>query len=48
MSTKVSRTEAKKAIETLLKYIGEDLKREGLVDTPERVIKSFDTFYGGY
>ena len=32
----------------LLEYIGEDPTREGLVETPARVIKSFDRLYGGY
>lgn len=32
----------------LLEYIGEDPSREGLEDTPKRVIKSFEKLYGGY
>lgn len=36
------------AVTRLLQYIGEDPKREGLVDTPKRVIKSFGEIYGGY
>jgi len=32
----------------LLQYLGEDVKREGLVDTPKRVIKSYKEIYGGY
>jgi len=32
----------------VLEYLGEDSKREGLLETPKRVIKSFDTLYGGY
>lgn len=31
-----------------LEYIGEDVKREGLIDTPKRVIKSWSKLYGGY
>jgi len=31
-----------------LQYIGEDLNREGLVDTPKRVVKSWDELYSGY
>lgn len=32
----------------LLEYIGEDPKREGLKETPERVLKSYEKLYGGY
>lgn len=32
----------------VLQYIGEDTKRDGLKDTPKRVIKSWDTLFGGY
>lgn len=32
----------------ILQYLGEDVKREGLVDTPKRVVKSWDEIYGGY
>lgn len=35
-------------ITRLLQYLGEDVKREGLVDTPKRVIKSYKELYGGY
>ncbi len=43
-----SRAEAEAAVRTLLSYIGENPGREGLVDTPARVVKSFDEIYGGY
>ena len=35
-------------VKRLLQYIGEDVTREGLLDTPKRVEKSFDKLYGGY
>ena len=35
-------------IKNILKAIGEDYKREGLTETPKRVIKSWDTLFGGY
>ena len=35
-------------IRQLLEGLGEDSCREGLIDTPKRVIKSFDKLYGGY
>lgn len=43
-----TRKEAEAAVRTLLRYIGDDPDREGLLDTPKRVVKSFDEFYGGY
>ena len=44
----ISQSEAEKAVKTLIEYIGEDPDREGLIDTPKRVIKSFREFYSGY
>lgn len=35
-------------ITRLLQYIGEDPKREGLLDTPKRVVKAFNELYSGY
>ena len=43
-----SRAEAEAAVETLLGYIGENPEREGLVDTPRRVVEAFDELYQGY
>jgi GTP cyclohydrolase IA len=45
---KISKEEAEKAIKTILKYVGEDPNREGLVETPKRVIKAFEEYFGGY
>ena len=45
---KVSKDEAEKAVKTILKYIGESPGREGLVDTPKRVIKAFNEYFSGY
>ncbi|MEE2770296.1 MAG: GTP cyclohydrolase I FolE [Pseudomonadota bacterium] len=47
-NSKISREEALKAVQTLIKYIGDDPEREGLIETPNRVIKAFDEYYGGY
>ena len=44
----ISKEEAEKAIKTILKYIGEDPNREGLVETPKRVIKAFEEYFCGY
>ncbi|MCB0280665.1 MAG: GTP cyclohydrolase I, partial [Calditrichaeota bacterium] len=45
---KVSREEALESVKKIIRYIGDDPEREGLADTPERVIKSFDHLYSGY
>src|SRR6202171_3025551 len=43
-----SRAEAEQAVQTLLGYIGENPDREGLLDTPRRVVEAFDELYQGY
>jgi len=43
-----TREEAEAAIRTLLQWVGEDPRREGLRDTPRRVIKAFDEYCAGY
>lgn len=43
-----SREDAMAAVSTILKYIEGDDTREGLVDTPKRVIDSFSEIYAGY
>ncbi|MEE3003301.1 MAG: GTP cyclohydrolase I FolE [Pseudomonadota bacterium] len=40
--------EAKNAISTLIRWIGENPNREGLIDTPDRVIKSYEELFSGY
>lgn len=45
---KVSREEALEAVRKLLVYIGEDPERDGLKDTPDRVIRSYEQIYSGY
>jgi GTP cyclohydrolase I len=44
----VSRSDAENAVATLLEYIEGPSDREGLNDTPKRVIKSFDEIFSGY
>lgn len=41
-------TEAAAALEVVLKYLGEDITREGLRDTPKRMLKSYKRLFGGY
>ena len=43
-----SREEAELAVKTLLAYIGEDATREGLLDTPRRVVEAYDELFQGY
>ncbi len=47
-SDKPSRAEAEAAVETLLKWAGDDPSREGLVDTPARVARAYEEFFSGY
>ncbi len=44
----ISNEEAEEAVKTLLQWMGEDIEREGLVETPKRVIKSFAEKFAGY
>ena len=44
----VSDQKAEEAIETIIKWIGEDPKREGLKSTPKRVIKAYKEYFQGY
>ncbi len=45
---KPSREEAEAAVRTLIAYTGDDPGREGLLETPRRVVAAYDEFYGGY
>ncbi|NIA27373.1 MAG: GTP cyclohydrolase I FolE [Desulfobulbaceae bacterium] len=47
-SRKPSRKKAEDAIHTLLLWAGEDPRREGLLDTPERVAKAYEDWFSGY
>ncbi|OGG96441.1 MAG: GTP cyclohydrolase I FolE [Candidatus Lambdaproteobacteria bacterium RIFOXYD12_FULL_49_8] len=44
----VSAEEAKEAIKTLIRFIGDDPEREGLLETPERVIRAYEEIFKGY
>src|SRR5271154_4020289 len=43
-----SRSEAEQAVRTLLAYVGDNPDREGLVETPKRVISAYEELYSGY
>ena len=45
---KISDKEAEEALRTILKWIGEDPSREGLLETPKRVTKAFKEYFKGY
>ena len=45
---KVSRKDAEKAVETLIRWAGDDPEREGLRDTPKRVVNAYEEFFSGY
>jgi GTP cyclohydrolase I len=47
-ATKPSREEAENAVKTLLLWAGEDPDREGLLDTPSRVVKAYQDWFKGY
>ena len=42
------RAEAEAAVRTLLRWVGEDPDRDGLRETPSRVVKAYEEFYRGY
>ena len=44
----VSRQQAEEAVRTLLRWAGEDPRREGLLDTPRRVVEAYGDWFSGY
>ena len=44
----VGRAQAEEAVRTLLRWAGEDPAREGLLDTPKRVVKAYTEWFSGY
>ena len=46
--SEVTRDDVRNAVRTILKYIGENPDREGVLETPERVLRSYDELFGGY
>lgn len=43
-----TREEAEEAVRTLLRWAGDDPAREGLLGTPDRVVRSYEEFFAGY
>ena len=43
-----SRTEAESAVRTLIRWIGDNPDREGLLGTPSRVVRAYEEWYAGY
>ena len=44
----VPRSEAEDAVRTLLRWSGENPEREGLLDTPKRVVRAYEDWFSGY
>ena len=47
-ASRPTQEEAEAAVRTLLRWLGEDPDREGLVDTPNRVVRAYREFFSGY
>lgn len=47
-STTVTREQAEEAVRTLLNWAGENPEREGLLDTPKRVVNAYSEWFSGY
>lgn len=47
-SNRPTRAEAEEAVRVLLRWTGDDVEREGLVDTPKRVARAFEEWFSGY
>jgi GTP cyclohydrolase I len=43
-----SREEAEAAVKTIIAYLGDDPSREGLLDTPKRIVRAYEEFFRGY
>ena len=46
--TRPSQAEAEEAVRTLIRWAGDDPDREGLLETPARVVRSYGEFFEGY
>ena len=43
-----TREEAEEAVRTLIRWAGDDPEREGLLGTPDRIVRSYQEFFSGY
>lgn len=48
INARPSREEAEQAVRTLIRWAGDDIAREGLLGTPDRVVRSYEEFFAGY
>lgn len=48
MARRPGREEAEEAVRTLIRWAGDDPDREGLTGTPDRVVRAYEEFFGGY
>lgn len=48
VTTRPSREEAEEAVRVLIRWAGDDPAREGLLETPKRVIKAYQEYFSGY
>ncbi len=48
LSTRPSRAQAEAAVHTLIRWAGDDPEREGLLDTPARVVRAYEEYFRGY
>ena len=46
--TRPTKEQAEEAVKTLLAYAGDDPTREGLIGTPDRVVRAYSEWFGGY
>ena len=46
--SKTTRDQAEKAVKPLIEWAGDNPEREGLVETPKRVVKAYEQFFEGY
>ena len=44
---KPTKADAEEAVKTLLSFVGEDISRPGLLETPKRVVKAYQDWFSG-
>ena len=47
-NSRASKEEAMQAVKTLISWAGDNPSREGLIDTPKRVVEAYEEFFSGY